>query len=54
MMKSNSEATVLEAGQIRKLDGIQGIASARLVIIAETDTKDASCLVFLLNKVLKT
>jgi len=53
MTKSNSEATVLEAGQIRKLDGIQGIASARLVIIAETDTKDASCLVFLLNNMVE-
>ena len=33
-------------GQIRKLDSIQGIASARLVAIAETDSVDATCLVF--------
>ena len=36
-------------GQIRKLDSIKGIASARLVAIAEIDPLDATCLVFLLS-----
>ena len=39
----------LEVGQIRKLDSIQGIATSRLVVIAEIDQRDATCLVFLLN-----
>ena len=37
-----------EIGQIRKLDSIKGIASSRLVAIAEIDSIDATCLVFLL------
>ena len=39
----------LEVGQIRKLDSIKGIATSRLVVIAEIDQRDATCLVFLLN-----
>ena len=38
----------LEVGQIRKLDSIKGIATSRLVVIAEIDPRDATCLVFLL------
>jgi hypothetical protein len=48
-----SEITKVEVGQIRKLDGIQGIANPRLVVIAETDSKDATCLVFLLNNMVE-
>jgi hypothetical protein len=48
-----SEITKIEVGQIRKLDGIQGIANPRLVVIAETDSKDATCLVFLLNNMVE-
>jgi hypothetical protein len=39
----------LEVGQIRKLDSIKGFATSRLVVIAEIDQRDATCLVFLLN-----
>ena len=49
MSNKISETTKIEVGQIRKLDGIHGLADARLVVIAETDSKDATCLVFLLN-----
>ena len=49
MSNQISEITKIEVGQIRKLEGIQGIANPRLVVIAETDSKDATCLVFLLK-----
>jgi hypothetical protein len=39
----------IEIGQVRKLDSIKGIASSRLVAIAEVDAVDATCLVFLLG-----
>jgi len=39
----------IEIGQVRKLDSIKGIASSRLVAIAEVDAMDATCLVFLLG-----
>jgi len=39
----------IEIGQVRKLDSIKGIASSRLVAIAEVDAMDATCLVFLLS-----
>jgi hypothetical protein len=53
MSNQISEITKIEVGQIRKLDGIQGIANPRLVVIAETDSKDATCLVFLLNNMVE-
>ncbi len=53
MSNQISEITKIEVGQIRKLDGIQGIANPRLVVIAETDAKDATCLVFLLNNMVE-
>ena len=43
------EPSNFEIGQIRKLDSIKGIASSRLVAIAEIDSVDATCLVFLLG-----
>jgi hypothetical protein len=48
-MKNNYQHFKFEVGQIRKLDSIMGIASSRLVAIAEVDSKDATCLVFLLG-----
>ena len=48
-MKKNALYPNVAIGQIRKLDAIKGIASARLVAIAETDSSDATCLVFLLG-----
>jgi len=39
----------IEIGQVRKLDSIKGIASSRLVAIAEVDAMDTTCLVFLLG-----
>ena len=48
-MKNDYRHSKFEVGQIRKLDSIKGIASARLVAIAEVDPKDATCLVFLLG-----
>jgi hypothetical protein len=48
-MKKNALYPNVAIGQIRKLDSIKGIASARLVAIAETDSSDATCLVFLLG-----
>jgi hypothetical protein len=53
MSNQISEITKIEVGQIRKLEGIQGIANPRLVVIAETDSKDATCLVFLLNNMVE-
>lgn len=48
-MKKNALYPKVAIGQIRKLDSIKGIASARLVAIAETDASDATCLVFLVG-----
>ena len=48
-MEKISMKNRLEVGQIRKLDSIKGIATSRLVVIAEIDQRDATCLVFLLN-----
>ena len=48
-MEKISMKNKLEVGQIRKLDSIKGIATSRLVVIAEIDQRDATCLVFLLN-----
>lgn len=48
-MTKNWTSTQIEVGEIRKLDSIKGIASARLVAIVETDPTDATCLVFLLS-----
>lgn len=53
MSNQISEITKIEVGQIRKLDGIHGIANPRLVVIAETDSKDDTCLVFLLNNMVE-
>ena len=43
----------LKVGQVRKLDSIKGIADSRLVAIAEIDSSDATCLVFLLNNMVE-
>ena len=43
----------LKVGQVRKLDSIKGIADSRLVTIAEIDSGDATCLVFLLNNMVE-
>ena len=48
-MKNRSIFQDFAVGQVRKLDSIKGIASARLVAIAEIDPLDATCLVFLLS-----
>jgi len=48
-MKKRSIFQDFAVGQVRKLDSIKGIASARLVAIAEIDPLDATCLVFLLS-----
>jgi len=48
-MKNRSISQDFTVGQVRKLDSIKGIASARLVAIAEIDPLDATCLVFLLS-----
>lgn len=48
-MKDNLRGPKIAIGQVRKLDSIRGIASSRLVAIAETDASDATCLVFLLG-----
>ena len=47
-MKNYYQHSKFEVGQIRKLDSIKGIASSRLVAIAEVDSRDATCLVFLI------
>ena len=52
-MKKNALYPNVAIGQIRKLDSIKGIASARLVAIAETDSADATCLVFLLGNAIE-
>jgi hypothetical protein len=48
-MMGKLELPKIEIGQVRKLDSIKGIASSRLVAIAEVDAMDATCLVFLLG-----
>jgi hypothetical protein len=48
-MKDRLRASEIAIGQVRKLDSIKGIASSRLVTVAEIDTSDATCLVFLLG-----
>lgn len=49
MMRGKQMKNRLEIGQIRKLDSIKSLATSRLVVIAEIDPRDATCLVFLLN-----
>ena len=48
-MMEKSQLPKIAIGQVRKLDSIEGIASSRLVAIAEVDALDATCLVFLLG-----